>query len=558
MAKFTAFRIVSAINWGQGVQRVVCVLPARIVRYTSRMSDRIAIHASTLRPFEAPGPEATPDRSDTQVLASANPAPVKKSRRPRPTFDDGALTRTFKFPSKAYPRSSYYVTSTEIIIRIKKARKKWKLIVPKKRVASYRTNRWFAKPRWIALELTYTQAVKLGLTEARARTPDAAAETTASNAGSTSQSESACADTTPVAPSLGSLEAPGRSNLAEDHSGPSDQNDVLDDQDSADDFQLAADQDQDEYEVEAALPQPSSASLMTRTTQDATAALSSDADPRVVPFVAQEQQPAAAPRRTFRRAITTLAAAIAGFAIWAGLDTSSLIPGPDCMHAEPAAHCANPIVTGAIGPGATPQLPASAPVDDLPLSAAKIAAIAQAELAAQTITPSVPDEKSDTAGLASTSRDAGAVVLVGRDIALPTPPPVFASAVLTPSPTVPAACGGLGVTGRNILINFDYARSRLDPAAFAVLEDFAARLRACPTSKVTIEGHTDSDGAADRNRSLSLRRAQAVRKHLVAAGADPHQLAAIGYGQARPVRPNVSQQNKRSNRRVALVVATQR
>ena len=118
------------------------------------------------------GPTA---RAETAAVAAqaadakAMPAPAKRPRRPRPTFEDGALTRVFKFPSKTYPRSSYYVTGTEIIVRIKKARKKWKLIIPKKRVVSYRTNRWFAKPRWIALELTYTQAVKLGLVEARAR-----------------------------------------------------------------------------------------------------------------------------------------------------------------------------------------------------------------------------------------------------------------------------------------------------------------------------------------------------------------------------------------------------
>ena len=62
------------------------------------------------------------------------------------------------------------MTSTEIIIRIKKARKKWKLVVPKKRMVA--TNRWFAKPRWVEIELTYTQALKLGLVEPRKAPPD--------------------------------------------------------------------------------------------------------------------------------------------------------------------------------------------------------------------------------------------------------------------------------------------------------------------------------------------------------------------------------------------------
>ena len=101
------------------------------------------------------------------ATAGGKSQPKARTKRPRPTFDDGSVTRVFKFPSKAYPRSSYYVTSTEIIIRIKKARKKWKLVVPKKRVAAYRTNRWFAKPRWVEIELTYTQALKHGLVEPR-------------------------------------------------------------------------------------------------------------------------------------------------------------------------------------------------------------------------------------------------------------------------------------------------------------------------------------------------------------------------------------------------------
>src|SRR5262249_8827384 len=116
-----------------------------------------------------------------KVAAGGKAAQVrpKATKRPRPTFDDGSVTRVFKFPSKAYPRSSYYVTSTEIIIRIKKARKKWQLVVPKKRVAAYRTNRWFAKPRWVEIELSDTQASKVGLVDPRTRSKEATSGTSA-------------------------------------------------------------------------------------------------------------------------------------------------------------------------------------------------------------------------------------------------------------------------------------------------------------------------------------------------------------------------------------------
>jgi outer membrane protein OmpA-like peptidoglycan-associated protein len=514
------------------------------------MSDRTTFDSSILLPLPAPGLEG-PSRSDAEASSLAKPAPAKKARRPRPTFDDGALTRTFKFPSKAYPRSSYYVTSTEIIIRIKKARKKWKLIVPKKRVVSYRTNRWFAKPRWVAIELTYTQAAKLGLAEARM--PNAMPEIVTSNTASSGQYEIACADTACAVPSPVGPEAPGGGNVAEFQNDLADQIDDLSELECTNDFRLTADQ--DEPEAEESLPQQSPL------VSHGEATSTDDDDVRVVPVVAQRQQPMVAPRWSFRHAIAALAAAITGFAIWAAFDATSLNPSPECALAEPAAHCANPIVTGSIDPSSAPQLLASAPIEDLPLSVAQTAALARAELAAQNIAASVPlapaDEKPDTASFANTIRDARAV-LSGHDIELPAP--AFTSAVFTPQPTASALaeCDSLSATGRHILITFDYAHSHLNRAVLAVLEDFAAKLRACPASNVTIEGHTDSDGRADRNRTLSLRRAQAVKKHLAAAGVDPRQLATIGFGQTRPTVPNVSQKNKRNNRRAALVVTTQR
>jgi hypothetical protein len=446
------------------------------------MLDRKTIDSSTLLPLQAPGLEAA-SRSDTETSSLAKRAPAKKARRPRPTFDDGALTRTFKFPSKAYPRSSYYVTSTEIIIRIKKARKKWKLIVPKKRLVSYRTNRWFVKPRWVTIELTYAQAVKLGLAEARARIPNATPETIAIKTASSAQSEIACADIAGAVPSPVGSEIPSGANVAEIQNDLVDQIDVPGEQDGTDDFQLAADQ--DEPEVEGLLPLQSPLASHEETTQPhATVATQIDEhNARVVPFVAQ-RQPIAAPRRTFRHAITTLATATTSFAIWAAFDAASLNPSPECARAELAAHCANPIVTGSFAPSMAPRFTASAPVEDH----AQIAAIARADLAAQNIAASVPlpvaEKEADTALPANTPHDARAAVPSGPDIALPLPPPVFTSAVPTPQPTATALaeCDSLGDTGRRLLINFDYARARLDPAMLEALEVFAAKLQACPDS----------------------------------------------------------------------------
>src|SRR6185436_13758991 len=124
-----------------------------------------------------------------------------------------------------------------------------------------------------------------------------------------------------------------------------------------------------------------------------------------------------------RRAITTLAAAISGFAIWAAFDAASLNQGRECARADLAAHCSHPIVTGSINPSSAQQLRASGPIEDPPNSAPRIAAITRADLPAQNIVASVSlpvaDEKPDTSLLANATHDARTAVPSGRDIALP-------------------------------------------------------------------------------------------------------------------------------------------
>jgi outer membrane protein OmpA-like peptidoglycan-associated protein len=143
----------------------------------------------------------------------------------------------------------------------------------------------------------------------------------------------------------------------------------------------------------------------------------------------------------------------------------------------------------------------------------------------------------------------------------PLPAATTAQASLLLPQNVPADsddCRELRDASQSINIRFDYASSSLNQAILPALESFAVRLRSCPSIKVIVEGHTDSDGRAAWNQSLSVHRAKAVLEHLVHAGVQPSQLSAIGFGQSRPYAPNVSTKNKRSNRRVTLVVDVRR
>jgi outer membrane protein OmpA-like peptidoglycan-associated protein len=75
--------------------------------------------------------------------------------------------------------------------------------------------------------------------------------------------------------------------------------------------------------------------------------------------------------------------------------------------------------------------------------------------------------------------------------------------------------------------------------------------------RVEIQGHTDNSGTADRNQSLSDQRAEAVRTWLVDHGVGPDRMVARGYGQTKPLVPNVTPANKAKNRRVQFMILEQ-
>lgn len=102
---------------------------------------------------------------------------------------------------------------------------------------------------------------------------------------------------------------------------------------------------------------------------------------------------------------------------------------------------------------------------------------------------------------------------------------------------------------------FESAKSELLPAAQVKLNDVAAALtEQDPTSKIIVEGHTDSQGTASYNQELSQRRAQAVRDYLVSRSIAADRVSAQGFGFTRSVGDNASPEGRANNRRVEIVV----
>jgi OmpA-OmpF porin, OOP family len=112
----------------------------------------------------------------------------------------------------------------------------------------------------------------------------------------------------------------------------------------------------------------------------------------------------------------------------------------------------------------------------------------------------------------------------------------------------------IDATGKAIVnINFDTDKATLKADGQEVVNQIAALLKAAPALKLSIEGHTDNTGSAERNKALSAERSNAVMLALVSTGISKTNLKAAGFGADKPLVANDSEENKAKNRRVELV-----
>ena len=72
--------------------------------------------------------------------------------------------------------------------------------------------------------------------------------------------------------------------------------------------------------------------------------------------------------------------------------------------------------------------------------------------------------------------------------------------------------------------------------------------------KVSIEGHTDNTGKADKNLALSQKRVDAVKAFLVKKGVDASRLTVQAYGDTKPAADNKTAAGRAENRRVEFKV----
>ena len=107
---------------------------------------------------------------------------------------------------------------------------------------------------------------------------------------------------------------------------------------------------------------------------------------------------------------------------------------------------------------------------------------------------------------------------------------------------------------------FDSGKVEIKPEAFSSLDKIAGVLgKNVEDRNIGIEGHTDNEpikhSGWKSNWELSTSRATSVLHYLVdKKGISPKRVAAIGYGEYRPVASNDTAEGMRKNRRVEIVI----
>ncbi len=115
------------------------------------------------------------------------------------------------------------------------------------------------------------------------------------------------------------------------------------------------------------------------------------------------------------------------------------------------------------------------------------------------------------------------------------------------------------VTERGIVaeiagVQFATGAATLSAEAREALARFSGIVGTYPELRFKIEGHTDSTGSPETNRSLSLQRAITVRDYLIAQGAAASAIEVEGLGPDQPVADNDTAEGRARNRRVEIVL----
>jgi len=157
--------------------------------------------------------------------------------------------------------------------------------------------------------------------------------------------------------------------------------------------------------------------------------------------------------------------------------------------------------------------------------------------------------------VAPKTKDAAAVVADAVSFVAKEPvfPPVSAAQIKPlPHSTYVA---GLSLSGILHGVEFEDGSATLTGDAVTQLNSVSSKLKAFPDAKLVVMGHTDNRLSEEESLDLSAQRASSVVNYLISTGITAGRLQAEGYGSSLPLAQNVTDSDRKRNRRIEIRVA---
>lgn len=102
------------------------------------------------------------------------------------------------------------------------------------------------------------------------------------------------------------------------------------------------------------------------------------------------------------------------------------------------------------------------------------------------------------------------------------------------------------------VVYFAFDSAVVDSEYMDVIRDHANYLLDHPEASVTLSGHTDERGSREYNIALGERRAESVKRLLLARGVSAQQVNVVSYGEEKPAVAGHGEEAWSKNRRVAF------
>jgi peptidoglycan-associated lipoprotein len=103
-------------------------------------------------------------------------------------------------------------------------------------------------------------------------------------------------------------------------------------------------------------------------------------------------------------------------------------------------------------------------------------------------------------------------------------------------------------------VYFDFNKYIIRADQVASASATAVSLKANPSVKIQIQGNTDDRGSAEYNLALGNKRADALKKYLVAQGVSADNISTVSFGKERPAVQGHDEDSWAKNRRDDIVV----